>query len=79
MQREIADLQALAVERSDKCLNPSGAADPLVMPYITNPALYYRAVDRYGDPTAGLPITDRADFDRARANLTRSGCTPTYT
>jgi len=79
MQREIADLQALAVERSDKCLNPSGAADPLVMPYITNPALYYRAVDRYGDPTAGLPIADRADFDRARANLTRSGCTPTYT
>jgi hypothetical protein len=49
------------------------------MPYITNPALYYRAVDRYGDPTVGLPIADRADFDRARANLTRSGCTPTYT
>jgi len=79
MQREIADLQALAVERSDGCLNPLGAADPLVMPYITNPALYYRAVDRYGDPTDGLPITDRVDFDRARANLTRSGCTPTYT
>jgi hypothetical protein len=79
MQREIADLQALAVERSDRCLSPSGAADPLVMPYITNPALYYRAVDRYGDPTDGLPITDRTDFDRARANLTRSDCTPTYT
>jgi hypothetical protein len=79
MQREIADLQALAVERSDNCLNPSGAADPLVMPYVTSPALYYRAVDRFGDPTNGMPITDRADFDRARSNLTRSGCTPTYT
>ncbi len=79
MQREIADLQALAVERSDKCLNPSGAVDPLVMPYVTSPALYYRAVDRFGDPTDGLPITDRPDFDRARTNLTRSGCTPTYT
>ncbi len=79
MQREIADLQALAVERSDKCLNPSGAVDPLVIPYVTSPALYYRAVDRFGDPTNGLPITDRPDFDRARTNLTRSGCTPTYT
>jgi len=79
MQREIADLQALAVERSDKCLNPTGAVDPLVMPYVTSPAAYYRAVDRFGDPTNGLPITDRADFDRARGNLTRSNCTPTYT
>ena len=79
MQREIADLQALAVERSDKCLNPSAVVDPLVMPYVTSPALYYRAVDRFGDPTSGLPITDRPDFDRARTNLTRSGCTPTYT
>jgi len=79
MQREIADLQALAVERSDRCLNPTGAVDPLVMPHVTNPALYYRAVDRFGDPTDGLPITDRPDFDRARSNLTRSGCTPTYT
>lgn len=79
MQREIADLQALAVERSDKCLNPTGAVDPLVVPYVTSPALYYRAIDRFGDPTNGLPITDRPDFDRARNNLTRSGCTPTYT
>jgi hypothetical protein len=79
MQREIADLQALAVERSDKCFNASGAVDPLVMPYVTRPALYYRAVDRFGDPTNGLPISDRADFERARSNLTKSGCTPTYT
>ena len=79
MQREIADLQALAVERSDKCLNPSGAVDPLVMPYVTSPRLYYRAIDRFGDPTNGLPISDRPDFDRARTNLTRSNCTPTYT
>ena len=79
MQREIADLQALAVERSDKCLNPTGAVDPLVMPHVTSPALYYRAIDRFGDPTAGLPITDRADFERARSNLVSSGCTPTYT
>jgi hypothetical protein len=79
MQREIADLQALAVERSDKCLDPSGAVDPLVMPYVTSPTLYFRAVDRFGDPTNGLPITDRPDFDRARSNLIRSGCTPTYT
>jgi hypothetical protein len=79
MQREIADLQALAVERSDKCLNPTGAVDPLVMPHVTSPALYYRAVDRFGDPTNGLPITDRPDFERARSNLTRSDCTPTYT
>lgn len=79
MQREIADLQALAVERSDKCLDPSGAVDPLVMPYVTSPTLYFRAVDRFGDPTNGLPITNRPDFDRARGNLIRSGCTPTYT
>jgi len=79
MQREIADLQALAVERMDKCLDPSGVVDPLVMPYVTSPARYYRAVDRFGDPTNGLAITDRPDFDRARSHLTRSGCTPTYT
>jgi hypothetical protein len=79
MQREVADLQALAVERSDRCLDPAGAVDPLVVPYITSPALYYRAIDRFGDPTNGLAITDRPDFDRARSNLVRSGCTPTYT
>ena len=71
MQRETADLQALAAERSDPCLSPDGWADPLVIPQVDNPALYYRAVDRYGDPVAGRPITDRADFDRARSNLRR--------
>ncbi|HXI95186.1 MAG TPA: hypothetical protein VNG04_03610, partial [Candidatus Acidoferrum sp.] len=77
MLREVADLQALAAERTDTCLDPSGVADRLVMPQVSRPAPYYRAVDRYGDPTAGQPVTHRADFDHARANLTRSGCTPT--
>jgi hypothetical protein len=75
MQREIADLQALAAERGDPCLDPNGAADLLVMPQVTRPALYYRAVDRYGDPSASLPVVDRSDFDQARANLRIPGCT----
>jgi len=74
MQREVADLQALASERSDPCLSPSGTADALVMPQVNDPATYYRATDRYGDPVAGLPVADRADFDRARHNLARAGC-----
>ncbi len=74
MQREVADLQALAIERTDPCLNPAGIADRLVMPQVNNPALYYRATDRYGDPVAGLPITDRIDFDNARRNLVRPDC-----
>ena len=74
MQREVADLQALAIERTDPCLNPAGIADRLVMPQVNNPALYYRATDRYGDPVAGLPITDRTDFDNARRNLVRPDC-----
>jgi len=68
MQREIADLQALAAERAT-CPSPSGVADRLVMPQVTSPALYYRAVDRFGDPTQGRPVTDRIDFDAARGNL----------
>ena len=40
----------------------------------TSPAVYYRAIDRYGDPSAGLPIVDQADFDTARANLQTPGC-----
>jgi len=75
MQRQMADLQALAAERSDPCLNPGGAVDPLVMPDETNPALYYRAIDRYGDPAAGFSVSDRASFDQARANLRKAGCT----
>ena len=74
MQRQTADLQALHAVRDNPCLNASGAVDPLVMPDETNPAHYYRATDRYGDPAAGLPVTDRADFDRARANLLKPGC-----
>jgi hypothetical protein len=75
MQSQIADLQALAAERSDPCLNPDGAVDPLVMPAETSPALYYRAIDRYGDPSAGLPLSHQADFDHGRANLLKPGCT----
>jgi hypothetical protein len=74
MQREVADLQALAAERSDPCLNPGATADALVMPQVNDPATYYRATDRYGDPVAGLPVSDRGDFDRARGNLVRPGC-----
>jgi hypothetical protein len=75
MQRQFADLQALDHVRHDPCLNPQGWADPLVMPDVRSPALYYRAIDRYGDPAAGLPITNRADFDTATRNLVRSDCT----
>jgi hypothetical protein len=74
MAREVADLQALSAVRTDPCLNPSGAVDRLVMPQVTDPAVYYRAIDRYGDPSAGIPVTDRADFDRGRLNLVSSGC-----
>jgi hypothetical protein len=74
MQRQVADLQALATERGDRCLDPNGAVDLLVMPQITSPALYYRAVDRYGDPTASQPVVDRSDFDQGRANLRTAGC-----
>jgi hypothetical protein len=74
MQRQMADLQALAAEKGDPCLNPSGAVDPLVMPDETNPALYYRAIDRYGDPSAGQPVTDRAAYDQAKADLRTPGC-----
>ena len=74
MQTQIADLQALAAERGDRCLSPDGAVDPLVMPAETSPALYYRAIDKYGDPSAGLPVTDRVHFDQGRANLRQPGC-----
>jgi hypothetical protein len=74
MERQVADLQALAAVRGDRCLDPNGAADLLVMPVETNPAHYYRAVDRYGDPAASMPVVDRPDFDKARANLLTPGC-----
>jgi hypothetical protein len=74
MQRQVADLQALAAERGDPCLNPNGAVDLLVMPQLNAPALYYRAIDRYGDPVASQPVVDRADFEQARVNLQRTPC-----
>jgi hypothetical protein len=74
MERQQADLQALAAERDDRCLNPTGAVDPLVMPSVTEPALYYRAVDRYGDPATGMQVVDKSSFEQARANLQIPGC-----
>ncbi len=73
MEREAADLQALAVVRTDSCLNRDGVADPLVLPQITSPATYYRAVDRYGPPGGAYP-SQGSDFERARANLLKPGC-----
>jgi hypothetical protein len=74
MERELADLQALAAERGDRCLNPNGAVDLFVMPAVTSPALYYRAIDRYGDPAESTKVVDQASFDQARANLVIPGC-----
>jgi hypothetical protein len=74
MQREAADLQALAAERSDPCLNPDASVDKLVMPQVDRPAAYYRATDHYGDPVAGEAVGVRGYFDRARNNLMRPGC-----
>jgi hypothetical protein len=44
------------------------------MPPVNRPAAYYRATDLYGDPVAGVPITDREDFDRAESNLRLAQC-----
>ncbi len=74
MQREGADLQALDAARSDPCLGGAADVDQLVVPQVSEPALYYRALDRYGDPAPPLPVTDHADYDRALANLERTGC-----
>jgi len=74
MEREAADLQALAAERTDPCLNPNGVVDPLVLPQITSPATYYRAVDRYGPPAADARLSQGSDFERARANLLKPVC-----
>jgi hypothetical protein len=74
MLRESADLQALAAERGDPCLSPNAIVDSLVMPQVTSPPAYYRAVDRYGDPAAGAPAIRGPDFERARANLLKPGC-----
>jgi hypothetical protein len=74
MERQLADLQALAAVRGDRCLNPNGAVDLFVMPAETSPALYYRAIDKYGDPTASIQIVDRPSYDQARANLLFPNC-----
>lgn len=74
MERAMADLQALAAERSDPCLSPSAAVDQSVMPWVREPALYYRAIDRFGDPSAGHPVVDRADYEVAITNLRTAGC-----
>ena len=74
MEREIADLSALAAERSDPCLNPQASVDPLVMPQVVGVALYYRAVDRYGDPSTSRSVVDHAAFALAHRNLVRPGC-----
>jgi hypothetical protein len=74
MLREAADLQALAVERGDPCLKPTGLVDQLVMPQVTSPPAYYSAVDRYGDPSARTPAVRGPDFERARNHLVTPGC-----
>ena len=73
MQRATADLQALAAMRDDPCLDPTSNADALIMPGITPPA-YYRAVARYGDPVARMPVRDQADFEAARSRLRKTNC-----
>lgn len=72
MAREQSDLHALNAERTDPCLNPDGAVDALVMPFVT-PPLYYRAVDRYGNP-ATLPISDHDAYATALQHLRKAGC-----
>jgi hypothetical protein len=74
MLREAADLQALAAERGNPCLDPNASVDPLVMPQVTSPTAYYRAIDRYGDPAAGTAAVQGPDFERARTNLLKPGC-----
>jgi hypothetical protein len=74
MQREAADLQALNAARNDPCLGANARADAYVMPQVARPALYYRAVDRYGNPAPPGPVSDVADYTQARSNLDRTGC-----
>jgi hypothetical protein len=44
------------------------------MPQVNNPPLYYRAVDRYGDPASSTQVVDKSSFEQARANLQIPGC-----
>ena len=72
MQLAVADLQALAEERNDPCLDTTAHVDLLVMPDVL-PLPYYRAIDRYGDPAAGLPVHETQVL-RPKANLRKTGC-----
>ncbi len=74
MQEEGADLQALRAARQNGCVSSAHGVDPQVMPQVTSVDLYYRAVDRYGDPAPPLPVTDAADYHRAIANLEQPPC-----
>ena len=74
MQRQVADYYALVAMRSDPCLDPAGAVDLLVMPVERSPARYYRAVDRYGDPRAGMPLLDHASFAAGVRHLRKADC-----
>ena len=74
MQRQTADYYALAAMRDDACLNPSGAVDQLVMPVETQPAVYYRAVDSFGDPRDGMPLLDRASYEAGLQRLRKPNC-----
>jgi hypothetical protein len=74
MQRQVADYYALAAMRQDACLDPAGAVDLLVMPVETDPAVYYRAVDRYGDPRDGMPLRDHASYEAGLQRLRKANC-----
>jgi hypothetical protein len=74
MERQVADLYALSSERADPCLDPNGAVDRLVMPVETQPSLYFRAVDLFGDPASGMPLQDRASYAAGVRNLRRASC-----
>jgi hypothetical protein len=81
MQREDADIYALQLARNLPCLDPNGAVDPLVMPQVSRPELYYRAIDRFGSPPQPVkfvlpsPAAGPNDLTRALANLAPNGCT----
>ena len=78
MQREDADIYALQLVRNQPCRKPSGSVDPLVMPQVNRPDVYYRAIDRFGSPpqhlTFGAGRPEPTDLTRALDNLSRKGC-----
>ena len=74
MERQVADYYALSAERMDPCLDPNAAVDLLVMPAETEPAAYYRAIDLFGDPRAGMPLRDRSSYEAGVGKLRKAGC-----